>query len=99
MPSRSVINGCVVHDQRSSYPGDLLDECFLRLENPSDRKVNVRSWTSGIPSPVAEEEMVAIGVLVALVKAEVKNLRSEMGGFTFVSLVGTRDWVIGYPAP
>jgi hypothetical protein len=23
------------HDQRSSHPGDLLDECFLRLENPS----------------------------------------------------------------
>jgi hypothetical protein len=41
-----------------------------------------------------------MGVRVTPVEAEVKNLRSEMqaeaiimGGFTFMSLVGTEDWV------
>jgi hypothetical protein len=85
---------------RSPYPGDLLEQLFFDGRNPADRKMNVRSWTSGRIQPGSRRGNGGHGRSSSPCEAEVKNLRSEMraeainmGGFTFVLLVGTRDWV------
>jgi hypothetical protein len=53
-----------------------------------------------VPNPAADAEMVAMRVRLAVVEAEVKNLKSEMQaegidmtGINFVSLVGIEDSV------
>jgi hypothetical protein len=65
---------------------------------PADINVNVWSWTSGSTQPGSRRGNGGHGRSSGPCEVEAKNLRSEMraeainmGGFTFVLLVGTRD--------
>jgi hypothetical protein len=78
-----------------------LEQRLLRLENSNGQQRGMFGLgPSEVLSLAADEKTATMGVRVAFVEAEVKNLRYEMraeainmGRFTFVSLVGAKDWV------